>query len=162
MNTSHSRRGTVLMTALATVLLLALGGPLTASAQINPNPDVLGVYFDLTGDTVEIDAPMPGPVTAYLILTNPSAAGDVTGWEANVQIDSPAVSPTRASTSSHRRTTSSPSGGAIPCRAAMRSSWPPTRSSSSTSTRCASTCNRASIRRSRDRRSTRRAWIRAT
>ena len=75
------------------VVLLCLACLVFASgaiAQIDPDEDRIGVYFD-TGATIYcIDYPAGGPQPAYLCLTNPSYLGAdgeaVSGWECNLEI----------------------------------------------------------------------------
>ena len=66
----------------------------TAFAQIDPDPDGMGVYFDMEGaanckEIVFNGAPIM--VDAYLLLTNPSGA-QVLAWEARVISDVAALS----------------------------------------------------------------------
>ncbi len=62
-----------------------------ASAQIDPDPDGIGVYFDEGATEVAITAPVGEPVTAYLIATNPSHAGTLALWEASVGTSVPVI-----------------------------------------------------------------------
>jgi hypothetical protein len=77
--------------ALAAIALLAG----SAFAQIDPDPDGMGVYFDMEGlvNCQEV-AFTGGPqfVNAYLLLTNPSGA-QVLAWEARVISDIASLSP---------------------------------------------------------------------
>ncbi len=52
-----------------------------AMAQIDPDPDGIGIYFD-QGATVNSVVVADGTesVTAYLILTNPTIDGDMNNW----------------------------------------------------------------------------------
>ncbi len=71
------------------VVLLGLASLLVAGnamAQIDPDPDMIGVYFDL-GATTWCTSPGPvGPYAAYLILTNATALSGVSGWECSVEV----------------------------------------------------------------------------
>ena len=64
------------------LVILASG----ASAQIDNDPDGLGLYFD-QGATVVSSTVAEGTesVTAYLILTNPSVGGNLNHWSAGVR-----------------------------------------------------------------------------
>jgi len=54
------------------------------AAQIDPDPDGLGVYFDLEATEVVATAEEGEVVTAYLFATNISQPGDVVYWQAGV------------------------------------------------------------------------------
>ncbi len=55
------------------VLVLAMTVASSAFAIIDPDPNSLGFYFDLTADTVEVqDAGINSQHTMYVILTNPT------------------------------------------------------------------------------------------
>ena len=75
----------VILTCLA---CLALTG--STMAQIDPDQDQIGVYFD-TGATIFcIEYPVGAPQPAYLCITNPSYIGGddeaVSGWECSVEV----------------------------------------------------------------------------
>ncbi len=75
------------------VLSLAMCGP--ASAQIDPHPDGMSIYFDL-GATQFCYELGPGyqPVTAYLMLTRPSTNQPaVLAWEARLEVDANPIVP---------------------------------------------------------------------
>lgn len=56
------------------VLLLASLVATSAFAVADPDPDMIGVYFDLNADSNCLPAPTPGvPFFAYIILTNTTA-----------------------------------------------------------------------------------------
>lgn len=65
----------VLLTA---IFVLACGIP--SSATVNPDPDEIGLYFDINADTVCRSVAPNVPFYAYLIITNPSSA-EVRGIE---------------------------------------------------------------------------------
>ncbi|MEN8007302.1 MAG: hypothetical protein ABFS42_09830 [Candidatus Krumholzibacteriota bacterium] len=52
----------------------------SAHAIVDPDPDGIGVYFDLNADITEIMVPAAVPFYAYAILTNPTG-GDIWGYE---------------------------------------------------------------------------------
>ncbi len=52
----------------------------SAYAVLDPDPDVLGVYFDLTADQNSIEVGENTPFNVYFVITNPSA-DFVHGWE---------------------------------------------------------------------------------
>ncbi len=73
----------VLPTTLALVALAVLA----QATPIDPNPDRIGVYFDLEGISTTA-APSPyTPLCAYLLATNPSRPAGISGWEATVLIN---------------------------------------------------------------------------
>ena len=49
-------------------------GATLVGATVNPDPDEIGVYFDLSADTVCITGGPTSVVIAYIIITNPSAS----------------------------------------------------------------------------------------
>ncbi len=53
-------------------LLMAILIAGSAFAVVDPDPDMLGLYFDETADQPVASLDAPGMVTAYLIMTNPS------------------------------------------------------------------------------------------
>ena len=74
------------------LLLLAMGTLLVsgqALAQVDPDDDMIGVYFD-PGATIYCEQGiMPGqygPGFLYLVITKPSAPGGVSGWECRLEI----------------------------------------------------------------------------
>ena len=73
------------MLVLTAVIALAFSG--IATAQIDPDPDGMSVYFDEDGVSFCM-AVEPGTIaqgTAYFLLTNPSTtAVNVLGWAANL------------------------------------------------------------------------------
>jgi len=53
----------------------------TAFAVVDPRPDVLGVYFDETGDQICNDAVIPfTPFSVWIVYTNPTPA-EILGFE---------------------------------------------------------------------------------
>jgi hypothetical protein len=74
----------IALTALASMVIS--GQPL---AQIDPDSDGFGMYFDL--DATDNCVPWPaGPVYVYLILTNASEPTGISGWECHVTYTVPA------------------------------------------------------------------------
>lgn len=71
-----------LLTVCLLAWLLPLGAP--ASAQLDPGPDGLGVYFDLEATQVAAEAQAAQTVPAYLVATGLSLSGDVTYWSARL------------------------------------------------------------------------------
>ncbi len=53
-------------------------------AQVDPDPDGIGVYFDVEATLVSTTAVTGEYVQAYLIGTNLSQSGDIDYWEAMV------------------------------------------------------------------------------
>ena len=67
---------------IALLMLLLLAVP--ALAQLDPDPDGIGVYFDPAATLIASQAFVGETVPAYLILTRPSQAGGLALWEAYV------------------------------------------------------------------------------
>lgn len=67
------------------VLLMAMVIATGAFAQIDPDPNALGLYFDMEATIVEGPAGVPF-TTAYLLLTNPTEAY-VNGFELKINTD---------------------------------------------------------------------------
>lgn len=68
------------------LVLIALAAmATTAFAQVDEDPDGVGIYFDATGETLCNPGP-PGFISAYLLITNPSGA-DMVGFEGEVVIE---------------------------------------------------------------------------
>jgi hypothetical protein len=55
-----------------------------ALAQIDPDPDGIGIYFDLEATQVSATVEVGEALTGYLIATNPSQEGGLATWEADV------------------------------------------------------------------------------
>ncbi len=74
---------------LLVLSLLLIAG--SALAVLDDDPDRIGIYFDLTADTVYLDTPLYTQVMTYLIITNPTAAS-IAGWECSLEFDLEALS----------------------------------------------------------------------
>lgn len=68
------------MLALACLASFVLAGG--AMAQVDPDPDGIGLYLDAQGTEYCAEF-MGGPITFYLLITNPTVNG-VAGWECHV------------------------------------------------------------------------------
>lgn len=68
------------MRMFITALILAFLAAPNAHAVVDPDPDGIGVYFDLDADVYEITVGPGTPFHAYAILTNPTGSG-VRGYE---------------------------------------------------------------------------------
>jgi len=66
---------------LCSVLVVA-----SAYAVIDPDPDGVGIYFDLIADTNYVLVNQFDQVTVYLIITNPWA-DCIGGWECSLEFD---------------------------------------------------------------------------
>jgi hypothetical protein len=78
---------------LMAVVLLASG----AMAQIDPDDNGMGVYFDTEGTVVCKTTAAPfESVNAYLLITRPTDTAGVSGWEAAVTIGGAPVAPSWA------------------------------------------------------------------
>ncbi|MFH1842268.1 MAG: hypothetical protein ABIF77_03605 [bacterium] len=71
---------------VATVFVLCQS--LDCPAQISPDPDRIGMYFDTGGIQTCADF-YGGPVTLYLTITYPTIAAGVSGWECHVDYTIP-------------------------------------------------------------------------
>lgn len=61
----------------------------SALAVIDPDPDMMGIYFDLNADENCLTIGASTPFNAYLILTNPTSSG-ITGYEFGLDVVVPA------------------------------------------------------------------------
>jgi len=66
------------------IALICLGIVASATAQVDPDPDGIGVYFDPAATLVAAQAFVGEIVPAYLVLTRPSQSGTLALWEAHV------------------------------------------------------------------------------
>jgi len=73
-------RAVSFITAILNVAIVA-----NVAAQIDPDPDGIGVYFDLEATQVVAMAEEGEFVTAYLFATNISQPGGVVFWEASIE-----------------------------------------------------------------------------
>jgi hypothetical protein len=71
-----------LMLAGLSIVLLSTA----ALAQIDPDPDGIGFYFDTEGSQVCGTAETGTTVFIYLAITRASAAGGVYGWDARIEL----------------------------------------------------------------------------
>jgi len=70
---------------VVTALLICAGRTDMALAQIDPDPDGIGIYFD-TEATIHCSyVPVGVPFEMYLVLTNASATAGVAGWECRIE-----------------------------------------------------------------------------
>ncbi len=72
---------------LVTLAIVCLAG--SAVAQVDPDPDGLGVYFDMTGEQYCTDF-VGGQMFGYLLMTNCSQPSGISGWECHVTYTVPA------------------------------------------------------------------------
>jgi hypothetical protein len=56
-------------------------------AQVDPDPNGIGIFFDLEGSVVCETAGTGSTVFAYVAITNATAAGGISGWEAHVTMN---------------------------------------------------------------------------
>lgn len=79
-------------TFITLMLMVVLAGG--ALAQIDPDPDGIGIYFERGATVRETTTSAPfEAVTAYLLITTPSTADPISGWEAVVGVDGSPVAP---------------------------------------------------------------------
>jgi len=70
------------------VILISTGIQVSQGVtQVDPDPDGLGIYFDLEATVNCNTVPMAEMFDLYLLLTNASASGGVSGWECQIQYD---------------------------------------------------------------------------
>lgn len=74
---------------LLVVLFIVLA--FDAGAQIDPDPDGIGIYFDLEATQVSTTVEVGESVMGYLIATNPSQEGGLAFWVATVHSAAPEV-----------------------------------------------------------------------
>ena len=62
-----------------------------AVAQVDPDPDGIGIYFDEQGYTncVNLEPGVYGPGFCYLLITQASEPSGVSGWECRLDIEGP-------------------------------------------------------------------------
>ncbi len=61
------------------------------SAQVDPEPDGIGIYTDLTATSNVLIAPPQTPVEIYVLLTRPSHRDGIAGWECAIDVPPNAV-----------------------------------------------------------------------
>lgn len=71
---------------LFSVSIILLAG--TVTAQVDPNPDGIGIYADLEATTTNITAAVGEPIEVYLLLTRPSCPLRVQAWECGIEAPS--------------------------------------------------------------------------
>ena len=72
---------------MKTLIVLILCGCLwavPATAQIDPNPDGVGIYADLDGLVNQVELEIGVPMEVYLLLTRPSGTGGIWSWEGEI------------------------------------------------------------------------------
>jgi hypothetical protein len=74
---------------IALICLVSLATAGGARAQIDPDPDGIGMYFDTAG-TEYCRSAVTGPTSVYLLATNISESSGLSGWEAHVTYTVPA------------------------------------------------------------------------
>ena len=65
----------------------------TAFAQIDPDVDMMGIYFDTGANMVCANLPLYVYSSAYVCITNASAPSGVSGFEFHVDISPPPIIP---------------------------------------------------------------------
>jgi len=56
----------------------------SASGQIDPNSNGIGIYADLDGMTNEVELEVGDPIEVYLLLTRPTGDLGLSGWECSL------------------------------------------------------------------------------
>lgn len=67
------------------MIMFFVSAATTAAAGVDPQPDSMGIYFDLAGNDVTSYENLFVPFDAYLLLANPTAAVD--GFECTVRTE---------------------------------------------------------------------------
>ena len=73
--------------------LLSLFVASGAMAQVDPDPDGIGIYFDTDATVYCVEGVFPGqygPGFVYLVITNPTIAAGVAGYECYLEVTGPA------------------------------------------------------------------------
>ena len=68
------------------VVLLSVAIATPAFATVDPDPDQIGIYFDLNADVTCIEVAPSVPFWAYVVITNPSSA-EIFGVEFGLCVD---------------------------------------------------------------------------
>jgi hypothetical protein len=76
------------MKKLVVLLLVSLMAT-SAFAVVDPDDNMMGIYFDLEADTLSKDATANVPFMAYLMITN-STYPELSGFEASYRVETPA------------------------------------------------------------------------
>jgi hypothetical protein len=71
---------------LTSTIILALQAGHDTVAQVDPDPDMISIYFDEAATLYCTTAPVGEPVTAFLCLTNCTALAGIAGWEATIEV----------------------------------------------------------------------------
>jgi hypothetical protein len=87
----HPPKEHVMKTLALTLFAIVVLGAGPAAAQVNPNPDGIGMYADREATTSCITAEINEPIEVYLILTRPSVTEDILGWECRIDAPDNAV-----------------------------------------------------------------------
>jgi hypothetical protein len=61
----------------------------SALAQIDPDVDMMGIYFDTGATVICGELALYTPTNIYVCITNASSAAGISGWEASVEITPP-------------------------------------------------------------------------
>jgi hypothetical protein len=77
---------TLLLGCLAVMALAS-----TAFAQIDPDPDGVGIYFDEAAYVYCTDAEVGTQLTAYLCFTRISSSSGIGRWESKIEVSDPAA-----------------------------------------------------------------------
>jgi len=79
----------MIVLASSLIFVMAIGG--MALAQLDPDDDGIGIYFDPCA-CVNCVPMEPGPQQGYIVITHPTAQrAGVGGWEARIWLTGPAI-----------------------------------------------------------------------
>ena len=70
-------------------MVLMACGPV--GAQIDPDPDGIGIYADLEGTVNHVDAAVDTELSLYILATNITAEGGMWKWQLRVETTSPDI-----------------------------------------------------------------------
>jgi hypothetical protein len=73
------------------LVLPAILLPGLSPAQVNPNPDGIGMYVDVDATTSAVTAEIGEMIEVYLILTRPSVESGIAAWECGIEAPANAV-----------------------------------------------------------------------
>lgn len=68
------------------IMVAAALWSVTASGQIDPNSDGIGIYADLDGLTNQVELEVGVPMEVYLLMTSPTGLGELGGWECSLVV----------------------------------------------------------------------------
>ena len=74
--------------AVLALVFVSIAG--SAFAVADPDPDGIGIWFELSADTNVVEVPLFGMVDVFLVISNPTAVS-IGGWECSLEFDTNAA-----------------------------------------------------------------------